>query len=175
MSRSVGTTIADSLQVALGYADRLLKDVNPKKFSRFAIVGNQTIQSNHAAFILGHLSLYAPRIVEQLGGATSSIAPPAAYETLFSKDATCQDDLHGAIYPQMSAVVNQFTMGYQAALGALRQASDDQFQQPNPGSGRIAELFPTLGSMHAFYCGGHIMMHLGQLSAWRRMQGLGPA
>ena len=41
--------------------------------------------------------------------------------------------------------------------------------------GRMTELFPTLGSMQAFYVGGHIMMHLGQISAWRRMQGLGAA
>ena len=46
---------------------------------------------------------------------------------------------------------------------------------PNPSGGRMTELFPTLGSMHAFYTGGHIMMHLGQISAWRRMQGLGAA
>jgi hypothetical protein len=39
----------------------------------------------------------------------------------------------------------------------------------------MTERFPTLGSVHAFYCGGHIMMHLGQMSAWRRMMGLGSA
>jgi hypothetical protein len=26
-----------------------------------------------------------------------------------------------------------------------------------------------------FYVGGHMMLHLGQLSAWRRMMGLGAA
>jgi hypothetical protein len=29
--------------------------------------------------------------------------------------------------------------------------------------------------VQTFYCGGHMMMHLGQLSAWRRMLGLGAA
>jgi len=26
-----------------------------------------------------------------------------------------------------------------------------------------------------FYLGGHVMLHIGQMSAWRRMMGLGPA
>jgi hypothetical protein len=39
----------------------------------------------------------------------------------------------------------------------------------------MRELFPTIGSVQAFYCGGHMMMHLGQMSAWRRMEGLGTA
>jgi hypothetical protein len=39
----------------------------------------------------------------------------------------------------------------------------------------MTELFPTIGSMQAFYVGGHMTFHLGQVSAWRRMQGLGPA
>jgi hypothetical protein len=29
--------------------------------------------------------------------------------------------------------------------------------------------------VQTFYCGGHMMMHLGQMSAWRRMEGLGSA
>jgi hypothetical protein len=39
----------------------------------------------------------------------------------------------------------------------------------------MKQLFPTLGSVQTFYCGGHMMMHLGQMSAWRRMEGLGSA
>jgi len=45
----------------------------------------------------------------------------------------------------------------------------------NPLGGRMTDLFPTLGSLQSFYCGGHIMMHLGQVSAWRRMMDLGAA
>jgi hypothetical protein len=59
--------------------------------------------------------------------------------------------------------------------GALRSTPEDVFQQSNPAEGRMKELFPTIGSVQAFYCGGHMMMHLGQASAWRRMEGLGAA
>ena len=33
----------------------------------------------------------------------------------------------------------------------------------------------AMSQVQAFYCGGHMMMHLGQMSAWRRMEGLGAA
>ncbi len=75
----------------------------------------------------------------------------------------------------MEKITKAYFEGYQAAVEALRKVEDSVFQQPNPLEGRMAELFPTLGSLQTFYCGGHIMMHLGQMSAWRRMAGLGAA
>jgi hypothetical protein len=175
MPRSLGHIIADSLQVGLAQAEKLLHGVTPEMFARFGRPGGCVVESNHAAFVLGHLSLYAPRIVEHLGGDAKAVAPPENFPALFSRDARCQDDPEGTIYPPMSEVTEAFFRGYRAALSALRSAPDDLFQQPNPLPGRLAELFPTLGSLHAFYVGGHLMGHLGQMSAWRRMHGLGPA
>lgn len=175
MPRSTGHVIADSLQMSLNYAERLLKDIPADKFARLAAPGGQVVQSNHAAFVLGHLSIYGPRIVEQLGRDASACKPSARIAESCSKDAQCQDDPQGTIYPPQSEIAAGFRAGYLAALDALRSAPDVAFQQPNPAGGRLTELFPTIGSMHTFYCGGHLMMHLGQLSAWRRMQGLPPA
>ena len=173
MSRSLGNVMADSLELSVGYAERLLKDVTPATFARFASPGGMPIESNHPAFVYGHLSLYGPRILTQLG--QSGAAAPAEFDAVFSKDAKCVDDPSGSVYPAMSTVTDSFFGGYKAAVAALRAASDDAFQKPNPMEGRMASLFPTLGSLQTFYCGGHIMMHLGQISAWRRMMGLGPA
>ena len=76
----------------------------------------------------------------------------------------------------MTEVTQVYFDGYKAALGGvLRSLPDDAFQAVNPLGGRMTDLFPTLGSLHAFYCGGHMMMHLGQVSAWRRMMNLGAA
>jgi hypothetical protein len=36
-------------------------------------------------------------------------------------------------------------------------------------------MFPTVGGAVNFLCGGHNMMHLGQISTWRRAAGLGSA
>ena len=175
MARSIGNVIADSLQLSLGYADRLLKDVEPERFARFASPGGQPIDSNHPAFVLSHLCIYAPRIIEQLGRDDLAVAVEDQIANTGSKDAKCVDDADGSIYAEMGQVVETFQNGYSNAEMALREAADDLLQQPNPGEGRMVELFPTLGSMHAFYCGGHMMMHLGQFSAWRRMESMGPA
>jgi len=173
MPRSLGNVIADSLQLSLGYADRLLKGIAADRFPRFAVVGGQTVESNHPAFVYGHLSLYAPKILHQIG----SPAPPVPehFEIRFSKDAKCVDDLDLDLYPSMDEIVTFFLEGHRMVMGALRSIPDDVFQQPNPAEGRMKELFPTIGSVQTFYCGGHMMMHLGQVSAWRRMEGLGTA
>lgn len=173
MSRSLGNCIADSLELCLGYSERLLKDVTPQQFARFATPGGVMIDSNHPAFVFGHLSLYAPRILAQLN--LESPVIPDGFEAAFSKDAKCVDDPSGTTYPAMDAVVKFYFDGYRAAISALRSVSDNVLQQTNPLEGRMATLFPSLGSLQAFYCGGHMMMHLGQISAWRRMAGLGAA
>ena len=173
MKRSIGNIIADSLHLSLGYADRLLTDVSAERFARFSTPGGETVHSNHPAFIYGHLALYAPRILTELQQPAPAV--PEGFNDCFSKDAQCQDDGEGVLYPAMEDVLNCFRTGYQAAAEALKAAPDEAFEQENPNEGRLRELFPTIGSMHAFYCGGHMMIHMGQMSAWRRMEGLGAA
>jgi len=173
MSRSLGNMIGDSLELCLGYSERLLKNVTPEQFARYAVVNGKVIESNHPAFAYGHLCLYGPRIFSQFGK-TGPVAPDS-FEAIFSKDAKCTDDPDGKIYPSMSVVSQVYFDGYKAALELLRSLPDSAFQVANPVGGRMTDLFPTLGSLHAFYCGGHMMMHLGQVSAWRRMMGLGAA
>ena len=173
MSRSLGNVIADSLDLGLGYSERLLEGVTADKFCRLASTGRSLIQSNHPAFIYGHLSLYGPRILTHLGGDTPDL--PDQFESLFSMDAKCVDDPDGKLYPSKDEITNFFFDGYRTAAGVLRATDEQVLQQPNPAGGRMAERFPTVGSVLAFYSGGHFMMHMGQMSVWRRMMGLGPA
>lgn len=175
MSNAIGMMIADSLQHELRTAERLLSGVEAAQFARLASPGGVVVQSNHGAFVLGHLSLYGPKIVEQLGGDAPDLAPPDRFALLFSKDAKCVDDPEGIVYPPMEAVASHFFLVYRTAIDHLRSADDAQLLQPNRSGGRLTELFPTTGSMLAFYAGGHVMLHLGQMSAWRRMLGLGEA
>lgn len=173
MPRSLGHVIADSLHLAIGYADRLLAGVPAARAARFAAPGGVVIESNHPTFIYGHLSLYAPKILRLIGHPAPSL--PEGFEIRFSKDATCVDDEDGDLYPSFDEVVAFFQETHRMTTGALRSTSDGILDQPNPAEGRMKELFPTIGSAIAFYCGGHMMMHLGQMSAWRRMEGLGSA
>jgi len=166
--------IAASARLGLGYADRLLTGVTAQHFARFATIGETTVESNHPCFILGHLSLYAPRIVTELGGDAIAIQPSERFVQAFNKDAKCVDDPDRQHYPAMDEVLAAFRNGHEKAIETLEASEDDVFKQSNPNESMRGK-FPTLGAMHGFYVGGHLMMHMGQLSAWRRMMGLGPA
>lgn len=173
MTRSLGNIIADSLAVSLAYGDRLIRGVPEDRCARFAAPGGVVVASNHPAFIYGHLSLYAPKVLQQIGHPAPPV--PEHFEVVFSKDAACRDDVDGDLYPPMAEVLAFFSEGYRMVTGALRSTPDAAFDKANPAAGRMRELFPTVGAVQAFYCGGHMMMHLGQMSAWRRMEGLGAA
>ena len=171
---TLGPMIADSARLGLSYAERLLQGIPADRFARFASVGGSVVQSNHPAFIYGHLSLYAPRILSELGADASPYQPPENYQRLFSKDAACVDDVDGTLYPPMQEVTGTMFAGYRAVVEALQTADDDSLAMANPNEA-MRDRFATKGSMHAFYVGGHFMLHMGQLSAWRRAAGLGPA
>jgi len=166
--------IADSARLGLAYADRLLQGISPDQFPRLPHPGGQVVETNHPAFVFGHLSLYPSRILSDLGVDASSIAPTETELELFSKDAKCLDDPEFTIYPSMTDITQRFFAAYGSAVEALERTDDAVLADENDNEGMRAK-FATKGSMHAFYLGGHLMVHLGQLSAWRRAFGLGPA
>ena len=171
---TIGPMIAASARLALGYGERLLANVTAEQSSSFARIGDTTIESNHPAFIYGHLSLYSSRGIEQLGADASAYQPTEEFVRLFSKDAKCVDDPDRSIYPEMSLITERLFTGHHAAINALENADDERFSLENP-TAAMREKFPTVGAMHGFYVGGHFMLHMGQMSAWRRSMGLGAA
>lgn len=174
MSYSTGNVIADSCRLCLSYTEKLIKDISAERFARFAAPGGSMVESNHPAFVLGHLSLYPSRMMRAWGLERGLVDVPTSFETVFSKDAVCEDDPDGSIYPHRDTIVEAYFHGYRTIVERLRELDDEVLQRPNPTEAMVAR-FPTLGSMHAFYAGGHLMVHLGQLSAWRRMEGMGSA
>lgn len=167
-----GEMIASAAALTTMYAERLIQGVKAEDFARFARPGGVAVQSNHPAFILGHLSLYPRRVLEHLGQTAGVATYPATWDGLFQNGVECRDDPRGDIYPPMAEISRFFFDGYRAAAEVIRVARDAQLSAPNPAEGRMRELFPTLGAMLAFYLCGHPQVHLGQFSAWRRMMGL---
>ena len=51
MPRSLGNVIADSLQLSLGYAERLLKNVPADRAGRFAVPGKDSMVNGTSATI----------------------------------------------------------------------------------------------------------------------------
>ena len=170
-----GAMVADAARMGPRYAKRLLEGIPDERFARFSTPGGQTVTANHPAFVLGHLCLYPVKVLELLGMDPARAKPPENYEDLFSKNATCQDDPDGTLYPSREELVAVFEQTYASAIDALAAASEEQLNSENPVGPPMSDVFPTLGGMLTFYLTGHVMTHMGQLSTWRRMEGLPPA
>lgn len=161
-------------KVCLGYADAVLAGIEPAQFARLAHVAGETIHSNHPAFVFGHLSIYPARMLSMLGRDPSPCANPEGFEEIFSAQAECRDDPNGTIYPDHEIIVSHFKHAYANVLPVLGELTDKELEAPNPVQPMAARL-PTIGLAAMFLVGPHIMVHLGQVSAWRRMMGLGSA
>jgi hypothetical protein len=160
--------------VSLWMAEQMLKDVRPEQFARQPRgEGGAVVRTNTPAFVYGHLSLYPAMMMEMTGNGVPDTSVPDGFQEVFKAGAECRDDPEGNIYPSMEAVTSHFFRSHRAALARIGRMSDQQLTAPNPREGRMKELFLTVGSMLNFSLSAHIMMHLGQISAWRRCMGLG--
>jgi hypothetical protein len=172
---TIATTIIPGAERMLGLAEALLEDVPPTRFARFAAPGGQAVHANHPAFVYGHLALYPARILQAAGLDPAPLTPPASYPGLFGAGVECRDDPGGTIYPAMAEITGHFFESHRTVLDQVRGFTDAQMAGGHKIEGKLAEIFPTLGNLTAFLLMGHAMMHLGQVSTWRRAIGLGSA
>lgn len=173
MPSTIGQMIATSGAASLRYGEALLKDIRADQFARLPNLGGKVIQTNHPAWVYGHLSLYPRRVLGMVGLDADAPANPAGFEDLFKNGTSCLDDPAGTIYPKMEAITAHFLAAMRYAIQTLPKADDAVFSKQNPIEGRMRELFPTIGVAATFMLGGaHAMSHLGQVSAWRRCMGM---
>jgi hypothetical protein len=158
--------------MSLFMGEQQLKDVSPAIFARKPRgEGGKIVNANHPAFVYGHLSLYAKAVAEKVGLDGSRLAAPAGFDALFDQGKECQDDPAGTIYPPMKTITEAFFNNYRGLLEILPKVPDAKLLEPNP----TAKRFPLIGEFAMFLLTSHIMMHLGQVSTWRRCMGLGSA
>jgi hypothetical protein len=158
-------------------ADALLNGIAESDFGHKPRYEGGILDMNHPAFIFGHLSIY-PGIVLDLFGAefqetVAMVKPPDSFLTLFSKGALCIDDPEMKIYPQPKLIIDSFQRGYDTLARVVADVPQAILAEKTPGE-RVAR-FPTKGSFLAHLMTGHLGIHLGQLSAWRRAMRLPPA
>lgn len=153
-------------KMSMGYAELLVKGINAADFARLP----KGIRTNHPAFVFGHLSVYPDKILPELDLARLA-QPEARYIELFDAGRECRDDPAATIYPAMEAILGRFRSSYNTLLEALPGVGDEVLSRPNPNENSRDRL-PTIGAKLNFYVTGHVQMHLGQVSAWRRIMGL---
>lgn len=173
MSDQIGNIIRVCATRATGLGEMLAADIEPARFARQPVVNARVVKCNHPAFVYGHLSLYPHRILGLCGLDAGGVAPPDAWSDLFKAGAECVDDPEGTIYPAKDELVTRCIDWSRRAIEAVAALPDAKFAEPNPAGGKYSEIFPTLGIVANFMLNDHAMMHFGQISTWRRVEGLG--
>lgn len=163
---TTGQSIADCLRVTLNYADMLVKDIPEDKFAHMPHEN-----MSHPAFCIGHQAMYPNRVLTMIGR-DDLVEQKPGYAELFEANATCVEQ--DGRYPQKDEIIAHYHERHQKLLDALPDVPESVFQQENPAEGRMRKMFPTIGGVTNFYVNNHNMLHLGQISAWRRAVGLGP-
>jgi hypothetical protein len=146
----------------LAYAQRLIADLDQSQMDHQPQPG-----MNHPAWVFAHLTAYHPVLEGLIIGQTPD--DPRGHR--FGMGSTPEADPDGKVYGGKAELVAGFSDGHAAVETALRAATDDDLARPMPIE-RWAEPFPTVGDSLGYLMLVHESTHLGQLSAWRRVQGL---
>lgn len=150
------------------YALRLVSDLAPEQFVAQPAGLPPHIIMNHPAWILAHLSVYAPNCTAMLRRTpfADPIDHPFGQRSKVSPDA--------ATYPAVADLVEVYSRTHDEAEAALVQTGESDaavFALANPlERWRVTQ--PTIGDMLVTLMVKHESGHLGQLSAWRRAMGL---
>jgi hypothetical protein len=172
---SMGEMISRLGLISVGMGEKQLAGIDAKVFARKARgEGGRVIDSNHPAFVFGHLALYPAGWLPMLGLDPGLCSKPAGFEDLFAAGKECRDDPDRTIYPSMETITSAFFATHKPVLEAIAKVDDAVFARENPREQSRAR-FPTIGFAMTFYVTSHMMLHFGQVSMWRRAYGLGSA
>ena len=146
----------------LGYAKRLVADL-PDNQMAFQPAPHM----NHAAWVLGHLACTADMLGAMIGA--KPVCPPE-WTSLFDWTSTTSSD--ASLYPTKAVLLKALEDAHASIAAALPSVPESRWTDPTPIE-EVRGFLPTLGDCFVFVMAAHENMHLGQLSAWRRVQGLG--
>lgn len=172
---AMGKAIASNARMVVRLGGLLAEGVEPKMFGARPMIDGREVVTNHPAFVYGHLAMYPSRAMEMLGLDAPTMQPPAGWAELFAAGVECRNDPQTTIYPGKDLLVTTMLDWTEQVAKALDSIDDKVLEAPITTGGRMAELFPNVGGAVNFYVSAHAMMHLGQVSTWRRCMGLGSA
>lgn len=161
---AVGSTIVGPARFMTHLAGMLVNDIEPERFA-----DGLGTSINHPAFVLGHLSYYAGVAMQMLGG---DIELSESDTALYEHGAECRSD--ASLYPAKDEAIAAFNERIETVADFIESCDDSVFARSSEDT-PFAERFPTMGAVAAFMLIGHVPFHLGQISAWRRVAGMGSA
>lgn len=144
----------------LEYGQKLVADLSDEQ-----MVVQPGPGMNHPAWVLSHLNAYHPVIVSIIKG--ELFDDPKGYP--FGMQSKPERDR--SVYASKDQLVADFVAGHKQIVDALGSATDTVFDQPIVLE-RWAQFMPNAGVALPYLMLVHENTHFGQLSAWRRVQGL---
>jgi DinB superfamily len=145
----------------LAYAKRLVADIPDDRMAFQPAAG-----MNHPAWVLGHLACTADVLGAMLG--SQPVCPPE-WHPLFDWNSSPSAD--ATLYPSKQTLLAALEAGHERLASALPGLPSTRWTEPTPTEA-IRAILPTLGDCCVFIMAAHENIHLGQLSAWRRVQGM---
>lgn len=150
-------------QFLMQYAQSLVADLDDERLAEQPTPG-----VNHPAWILGHLAFSGHRARMILG---AKMELPQGWMSLFgpeSKLTSTRGD-----YPTKVDLLAILEQSFTQLRDQIANSPPELFSQPSANP-YTRDALPTLYDSVAFLLTGHFGLHLGQLSAWRRMIGRPP-
>lgn len=146
---------------ALGYCRKLVQDIPEDKLAIQPAPG-----MNHPAWVLGHLAIVGDSALLMLGQRGHC---PRDWRPLFGMGSKPVTDR--AVYPSCEELMAKVETNYRALITAVQAAPAELIDAPHKAPFFKEEL-PTVGDLLGHIMTTHLTMHAGQISAWRRTQGL---
>jgi len=147
----------------IDYARKLTIDIQPDQMAFQPHPG-----MNHPAWILAHLNVYVPVLEKIILGEMF----PDPKDSAFGIGSEISPDLSD--YPEQEKLYETFFKGNEKAAALLSEKGPAVFNEPTKLP-RWQDSMPTAGHALGYLMLGHQGIHLGQLSAWRRVVGMPPA
>ena len=146
------------------YGPKLVADLEPAQMT-VQLAPKDGLPANHPAWIFSHLNVYHPVIAGIIKGERFEDPKDHPFGMLSRPESD------SSLYASREELVEQWVSGHDQ-ISELLASSDDsvfarQIQLP-----RWQEIMPTAAMALPYLMFNHENSHLGQLSAWRRIQGL---
>lgn len=144
----------------LDYAKRLLADVPEDRMAY-----QPAVNTNHPAWIFSHLNLYHPVMKAML--TNGAFDDPKSHK--FGMQSRPLPD--ASLYASKRDLLEEFALGHQDVAEALRTVGQPALEAQTPLE-RWRGQMPKVGIVLGYLMLVHESTHLGQLSVWRRVQGM---
>ena len=133
------------------------------------LVAQPAPKTNHAAWVLGHLLQVEYAFLSLITGKPLPALIDDAWKATYGGGSTPVADK--SKYKPKSFYIEKLGEVRAQIIERLKQMKPEDFQKPHPDPAR-RERFPTIGHAVMLYGTWHEAYHSGQLSTWRRVQGL---